>query len=253
MTTASAIEITIALACVAMTSLRDSIRSATTPATSPKTVNGMKRQNASAPIASGEPDSSMHEPGERDVLHPRSGERDDLAGEEDAVVAVAAEASERARTERERERRHALDLHEPRERGERCVDRVELCVLERAQPVGEPGRAARADASHQALAFVREPKADAPPVVVGPDALEKPGALEPIDVPGHRGWRDPLLGRELGEREARAALDEPEERRLSCRDAELLRLLAELACEAKEHGAEVGRNGLGGKRNVTNH
>ena len=50
---------TIALAWVAMTSLRDSMRSATTPATSPNTVNGMKRQNASAPIASAEPDSSI--------------------------------------------------------------------------------------------------------------------------------------------------------------------------------------------------
>ena len=35
------------------------MRSATTPATSPKTVKGTKRQNASAPIASGEPESSM--------------------------------------------------------------------------------------------------------------------------------------------------------------------------------------------------
>ena len=59
MTTASAIEIAIAPACVAMTSLRDSMRSATTPATRPKIVNGTKRQNASAPIASGEPESSM--------------------------------------------------------------------------------------------------------------------------------------------------------------------------------------------------
>ena len=49
----------IAHACVAMTSFLDSIRSATTPATSPKTVKGTKRQNASAPIASGEPESSM--------------------------------------------------------------------------------------------------------------------------------------------------------------------------------------------------
>ena len=59
MTTASAIEITIAAACVAMTSFRESIRSATTPATRPKIVNGTKRQNASAPIASGEPESSI--------------------------------------------------------------------------------------------------------------------------------------------------------------------------------------------------
>ena len=40
--------------CVAITSLRLSIRSATTPAKRPKTVKGMKRQKASAPTASGE-------------------------------------------------------------------------------------------------------------------------------------------------------------------------------------------------------
>jgi hypothetical protein len=57
-TTASAIEITIAAACVAMTSFRDSTRSVTTPATRLKTVNGTKRQNARAPTASGEPESS---------------------------------------------------------------------------------------------------------------------------------------------------------------------------------------------------
>jgi hypothetical protein len=58
-TTARAIEIAIAAACVAITSLRESIRSATTPASSPKTVNGTNRQNASTPMASGEPESSM--------------------------------------------------------------------------------------------------------------------------------------------------------------------------------------------------
>ena len=42
-----------------MTSFRDSKRSATTPATSPKTVNGTNLQNASAPIAIAEPESSM--------------------------------------------------------------------------------------------------------------------------------------------------------------------------------------------------
>ena len=41
-------------ACVAITSLRLSNRSATTPAKSPKTVKGMKRQKARMPTASGE-------------------------------------------------------------------------------------------------------------------------------------------------------------------------------------------------------
>ena len=62
----------IAAACVAITSRRESTRSATTPATRPKTVNGTKRQNASAPMASGRSGELEHEPGERDVLHPRA-------------------------------------------------------------------------------------------------------------------------------------------------------------------------------------
>ena len=57
-TTASAIDTTIAAPCVVMTRRRESMRSASTPATSPNTVNGTKRQNASAPTASAESDSS---------------------------------------------------------------------------------------------------------------------------------------------------------------------------------------------------
>ena len=45
-----------------------------------------------------------HEPRESDVLHPRACERHELAGEEDAVVAVPAKAAERARAKREGER-----------------------------------------------------------------------------------------------------------------------------------------------------
>ena len=57
-TTASATETISAAPCVAMTSLRESTRSATTPAARPKTVNGTKRQKTSAPTARGEPESS---------------------------------------------------------------------------------------------------------------------------------------------------------------------------------------------------
>ena len=51
---ASTAERAIDVACVAITSRRLSTRSARTPAKRPKTVNGMKRQNASAPTAIGE-------------------------------------------------------------------------------------------------------------------------------------------------------------------------------------------------------
>jgi hypothetical protein len=57
-TIASAIETAIADACVVITSFRESTLSASTPAASPNTVNGTKRQNASAPTAKAEPESS---------------------------------------------------------------------------------------------------------------------------------------------------------------------------------------------------
>ena len=57
-TIASAIETTIAAPCVVMTRRRESMRSASTPATRPNTVKGTKRQNASAPTASAESESS---------------------------------------------------------------------------------------------------------------------------------------------------------------------------------------------------
>ena len=46
---------------------------------------------------------------------------------------------------------------------------------------------------------------------------------------------------------------EPEQRRLPCRDAELLRLLPQLAREPKEHRAELGGDLLVTKRNLANH
>ena len=56
--TVSAADTTIDANCVHITSRRLSIRSATTPAKSPKRVNGAKRQKASAPTAIGESVSS---------------------------------------------------------------------------------------------------------------------------------------------------------------------------------------------------
>ena len=52
-------ETSIAVPWVATSSRRVSKRSTTTPATSPKTRNGRKRQNASAPTARAEPDNSI--------------------------------------------------------------------------------------------------------------------------------------------------------------------------------------------------
>ena len=137
--------------------------------------------------------------------------------------------------------------------GTAALDRLEVGRLERLQPVGEPRRAPRANAPHEPLAVVREAEPDAASIAARAHALEKSGPLEPVDVAGHRWGRDALLGRELGERQTWAALHEPEERRLAGGDAELLRLLAQLASESKEDGPKIGRDGLGAKRNLTNH
>ena len=94
---------------------------------------------------------------------------------------------------------------------------------------------------------------DAAPVLARAHALEQPGALEAVDVPGERGRGDAFLGRQLGEREAGAALHEPEQRRLPCGDPELLGLLPELAREPKEHRAELGCDLFVTNRNLANH
>ena len=101
--------------------------------------------------------------------------------------------------------------------------------------------------------FVGQPEADASPILGRPHPLEQPCALEAVDVAGERRRRDSFLGRELGERETGAPLDEPEQRRLTCGDAELLGLLAQLAGEAKENGSQVGCDLLRIKHNVANH
>jgi len=94
---------------------------------------------------------------------------------------------------------------------------------------------------------------DPPAILARAHALEEAGALQPVDVPGERGRRDAFLRSELGKGKPGAPLDQPEERRLACGDADLLRLLSQLACEAEENGAELVGGELWTKRNLTNH
>ena len=237
-----------------MTSLRDSMRSATTPATSPKTVNGTKRQNASAPIARGEPESSSTSQASATFCIQVPASETICPAEEDPVVAVAPEAAERPRAQCEGERRHASSPRSRRSAGTAAVDRLEVGVIERAA-AGRRARSCgvRGFGACSRSAVLGEPKADSAAILARAKALDEPCALEPVDVPRHRRRRDALLGGELGKRESGAALHEPEERRLPRGDAELLRLLAQLPCEPQEDRAELGRDCLGAKRNVANH
>ena len=106
---------------------------------------------------------------------------------------------------------------------------------------------------HQSRALVREAQPDAPAVIGRAHALEEAGPLEPVDMAGERGRRDALLRGELGEREPRAPLHEPQERRLAGGHSELLGLLAELAREAEQHRPQLGRDLLTTKSNLANH
>ena len=141
------------------------------------------------------------EPGERDVLHPRPADRDHLAGEEEAVVAVPPQARERAVVERDEQRGHSSLMSgsiAPSIAATSSGSQV-------AQPVGQPGRPPGADALQQPRALLGERQPDAAAVAGVAHALDQPGALEPVDVAGERGRGDALLGRQLAQARARGS------------------------------------------------
>ena len=70
---------------------------------------------------------------------------------------------------------------------------------------------------------------------------------------GERGRRDALLGGQLAQAQPGLASDQPEQRHLPARDAELLGLLAQLAGEAQQDRPQLVRDGEGIRDNVVNH
>ena len=135
----------------------------------------------------------------------------------------------------------------------RSRNRLEVGVVEIPQATGEPGRATGANASHQSFALVGESQPDSAAIIARAHSLEQASALEPVDVARQCRRGDALLGCELGEREPRAALDEPEKRGLARRHPELLGLLAQLPREPQQHRAKLGGDLLVAKSNVANH
>ena len=191
-----------------MTSLRESMRSATTPATRPKTGErdeAPERERADRERRARQLD---HEPGERDVLHPRARERHELAGEEDAVVAVPAKAAERARPQGEGDRRHAFASTSFMRAG-RAASTVSSSPASRAlsrlaSHVVRRARTRRMSRSPSAVS-VRPTRRRS--------SLERTRSRRPARS-SRSTWptwlgQDPLLGSELGERHSRAALHEP--------------------------------------------
>ena len=209
-----------------------------------------ERERADGEGRAGELD---HEPRERDVLHPRAGERDDLAREEEPVVPVAVEGAEGSPAEPERKDAHGRGSRIAARAGRARSRPSRSSSVSRREPVREPRRAAGADAPEQRPALRGQLEADAAAVVARPDATEQPRRLEPVDVTGEGRCRDALLARELAEREPWPGVDEPEERGLMRGDAERLGLEAEVARQPQEHRPELLGEIERRKRSLTNH
>ena len=93
-----------------------------------------------------------------------------------------------------------------------------------SESVGEPGRPPRTDTTDRRPPFARQLEADPSSVVARADASDQAERLEPIDVGGERRRRDPFGLRKLAQGEPGPSLDQPQERCLVRRDAELLGL-----------------------------
>ena len=110
-----------------------------------------------------------------------------------------------------------------------------------------------AQAAQQPGALGRESEPDSAAVFVRADALDQTEALEPVDVAGQSGGRDPFLRGELAQAQAWLLPDEPEERRLSPGDAELVGLLPELSAQPEHHRPKVVRQLERVYGNLANH
>ena len=125
-TIARTTETSIAAACVATSSRRVSNRSMITPATSPKSRNGTKRQKASAPTASGDAESSITSHARAMFCIHVPATRDDLSGEEEPVVAVAAERAEGAPARARARAPSRARLQQPWSAGSASLDALAL-------------------------------------------------------------------------------------------------------------------------------
>ena len=107
--------------------------------------------------------------------------------------------------------------------------------------------------AQQPSAGRRQHQPDAAAVLRGAHALHELQPLQPVDRPGQRRGRYALLGGQLAQVEARPRLDQPQERHLPARDAELLGLLAQPAGQPQQHRAKLVREHLGRNDNRTIH
>ena len=123
------------------------------------------------------------EPCHGDVLHPGSGHRDDLPGEEEPVVAVL-EAREGAPVEAGERRRHRSSPAIAAS-GSIASATAASCAGSRVfEPGGEPGRPARPNEPQHPLGLRGQLEADTPAIATSPRrAAHETGSLETADVP----------------------------------------------------------------------
>ena len=212
-------------------------------------MKGRKRQKASRPTASGEWVQLDDEPGEPDVLHPGTADRDHLAGEEEAVVAVAAEAREGARVERQQRRRH------------RSLPSGSIAAsIAASSSSSSPRRCS----SSQVVRRARTRRSSRSPssVSVRPtrrrSSASRARSISPA-FSSRSTWPE-SAGAEIRSSAASCAQaqpgidpDQPEQRRLTARQAELLRLLAQLAAQPQQHRPQSIRDREWISNNLVNH
>ena len=189
------------------------------------------------------PGQLEHEPRHRDVLHPRSRDRDRLADEEEPVVAMP-EAGERAPVEAQEGGCHGRASMSVRSGSTASSIDAQRLVVERSQPGDEPRGAPRAHEPEDALRLVGQLDAHAPAVAAGAGGSpHEARAHESRDVPRHRRRRHAFSRRELPHADSRRAANGDEQRHLATRDAERVHLAAELAGELEQHGPQLVRDG----------
>ena len=255
MIAASTAEKTICTVCVTITVRRLSKRSVTTPAEEPE--HRERPEPADREHADGEAARVRRElddePRHRDVLHPRAGDRRQLAGEEEAVVAVAFEGDERP-CRRELEQRHrpgasssfssagsaaSIDSRSSGVRPFRCsASHAVRRRLTSGQHLVAGGGHGQSDAAAVGSAC----------------ALDQPRRLQPDDVAGHAGRGNALALCELGGGDPGARLDLDEQADLPAGHAERVDLAAQLAPEAEQDGPQaIRKGGSTGARGLVSH
>ena len=165
-TAASAAAKTMEAACVAMTVLRTSSRSTSTPLKSPSTVAGRNWHSIRKPDGDRRVRQLEDEPRGRDVLHPGPRDGDDLAREEDPVVPVLAEAAPGAAVGPQERRGHAPSSISFLSAGSAASTAASSSGSRRLQPGGQPGGAPAPRGAEDAHALLRQRQLDAAPVAL---------------------------------------------------------------------------------------